>query len=87
MEVTDLSARRWVMNPAVDAHSPVAALKEAIRQIEAGEMLADHVIIAVGSMSEDAAVTDWLQAGSFNVFAQRGLMAGVQMAMFDAGEA
>lgn len=85
-DVTDLSARRWAMKPDVSEHSPVAALKEAIRRIENGEVSADHVIIVMGSISDGEAVTEWVQAGKFDVFGQRGLICGVQMAMFDAAE-
>lgn len=80
-EITDLNARRWQQDTGPEAHTPLAALRECIRQIEAGEQIADHVIICLGAVREDAAVTDWLQAGSFDVYGQRGLLETVKHAM------
>lgn len=73
-EPVDFAAARWSRGGGSDKHRPIDALREVIRQIEAGEIEPDHVIVVIGSISEDLANTDWLQAGSFDVYAQRGLL-------------
>ncbi len=80
-EIADLSARRWEVANGPDAHKPVDALREAIRQIEAGEMKADHVIICFGGETDTHVITDWLQAGTFNSHAQSGLLERVKLGM------
>jgi hypothetical protein len=80
-DITDLSARRWQNVSDPEAHKPIDALRETIRQIEAGEVEADHVVICLGATKDGAAVTDWLQAGTFDVYGQRGLLDTVRMFM------
>ena len=74
-EVADLSARRWAANGDPEAQSPLTALAEARRQLEAGEIEAEHVIIIYGHIDESgASQTGYFQAGTFNEFGQVGLV-------------
>lgn len=75
--VTDLTARRWQQGGDSTEHKPVDALREAIRQIEAGEIAAEQVFIAIAGRCEDCGdttQTTWLTAGSFPKLAVIGLM-------------
>lgn len=80
-DVIDFHARRWAETESTDAHTPIAALREAIREIESGEWPCDHVIIAMGRVTEGTADSQWLQAGSFDVFGQRGLLETIKLHM------
>lgn len=85
-EIADLSARRW--NTATEPHQikPADALRQVARQIEAGEVEADHVIICVGTERDNAVQAQWFQAGSFALYAQLGLLERIKAAMIPTVE-
>lgn len=75
-EVVDLQARRWESEGDPNSHVPASALRECLRQIEAGELIAEHLIIFFGHIDEEGqSQTGYFQAGKFCEFAQSGLAA------------
>lgn len=78
-EIADLSERRWQKAAAPDELKPVDALRQAIREIEAGTIDADHLLICIGAVDGEGGVsTDWLQAGPLNLYGQLGLLERVK---------
>lgn len=83
-EPIDINARRWANGPnRNDAYKPADALREALRQVEAGEVPADHVIICMGASVDGSNVSTWLQAGRFDTFQQYGLMDRIKLGLMD----
>jgi hypothetical protein len=75
-DVTNLSGKRFAT--AIDAREirPRDALIETLRRIDAGELIAEHVIISVG-MPEGG--YDFVQAGTFDSNSIIGLLVRVQV--------
>lgn len=76
-EPIDFLEKRWNGGSnQPDAYTPREALLAAIRRIDSGEITPDHVIICMGACNpEDAFIsTVYTQAGSFNPYAQIGLL-------------
>lgn len=74
--VASLNARRWVKDDNPKAHTPADALREALRQLESGELEADHVIVVYGYHNKDEqGVVGYLQGGSLPELAQCGMLA------------
>lgn len=73
-ETVSLAQRRWESKRDPAAHSPRDMLVEAIRQIDEGEIDAEHMILCYGSENEDEASYGWLQAGPFRTLAMVGLV-------------
>lgn len=83
----DLNARRWATADRTAAFKPVEALREAIRQIEAGEVPADHVVVCFGGSDDCTNSSAWVQAGTFDTFQQYGLLERVKMGMMSEAAA
>ncbi len=79
--VTDLSAERWDNDNRPQNFKPVEALQAALRDIE--QFDPDHAIIIFGKIEEgDCRRTHYKQAGSYNSYAQLGLLDEAKDAMF-----
>ena len=73
-----LSAVRWKKDENPNSYTPRDVLAEALRQIDAGEMLADHVIIFHAFPSKDDPTrftVGYWQGGSFSVLQTMGMVA------------
>jgi hypothetical protein len=73
-----LAARRWDSgdgNPS--SHSVRDVLEVAIAKLDAGEINPEHIIIAYGRIKEATNDTGFMQAGTFNSYAQLGLLSSV----------
>lgn len=75
-EPISLAARKWGRDTNPANHQPQVALHEALRQLEAGEIEADHVMVIHG-YHDDAGKSQvgYLQAGKFSELEQCGLLA------------
>ena len=73
-EPASLSERRWdkVSDPA--AHSLRDMLMVALARLERGELEADHMVVVYSRLSDGQPYTGYLQAGSFDPFAQVGML-------------
>ena len=72
-DVVDLQAARWEKNTLPDAHTPREALEAALRTLV--DWQPDHCIVLFGKVREDGTTgVHFAQAGSFNNFAQTGLL-------------
>lgn len=74
-EPVSLAARRWAKDTDPKRHDPATALLEALRQLEAGEIHADHIVVVHGHHDEDGVShVGYLQAGKFSELEQCGMM-------------
>jgi hypothetical protein len=79
-------ARRWEKDTDPKSHPPVTALREALRQLEAGEIEAEHIMVVHAHHDSDGVShVGFLQAGKFCELAQVGMMqrAARLIAQFD----
>ncbi len=67
----DISAARWRRGRDPNEHKPIDALKEAIRQIEAGELAPKHIIVC---FTDEDDRFGWFQAGPESRFGQVGIL-------------
>jgi hypothetical protein len=70
-EISDLSARRWRDRPDPNDHTPVEALRAALRAVERGEIDPEHII--VGWSGDDDRV-GYYQSGKLDHYASIGLL-------------
>lgn len=80
MSVVDLSAKRWDAVNDPSSHSPVEAMKAAIRAIETGDAsMPDHIVVAFGRTTEDGGSGHtYFQAGSYPCHAAVGLIEAIK---------
>lgn len=76
MSVGDIAAKRWERDEDPSKHKPREALLAALRYLDDPEQPeVEHAIVLFGRIGEDrGAVTRHYQAGSFDGFAQQGLI-------------
>jgi hypothetical protein len=80
VSVADFHARRWdaIDDPA--RHSPLDALRAAVRAIESGDAESpDHIVVAFGRTTADGGSGhNYFQAGSYPCHATIGLIEAVK---------
>lgn len=82
MTVESLTEARWNRLKDTRDHTAADALRVALANVERGDIKVDHVVICFGAVStENAATTDWFQAGEFSAFEQLGLLERVKIAI------
>ena len=70
-----LSEARWDRCGRTEDLSVVDMLRAVIAKIERGEIKADHAFLCLGEVVAYRGVSSqWMQAGSFNVYGQIGLI-------------
>ncbi len=72
-----IGAKRWNSNPSDNPadYSVRDMLVTALARLDAGELAADHLVLVIGHIDENRMVgTNMMQAGSFDSYAQLGLM-------------
>lgn len=74
-EITSLSARRWAKDSDPNKFTPREVIVEALRQLDAGEVEAEHVIVVHG-WYDPAGVsnTGYFQGGEFRHLEGIGLL-------------
>lgn len=88
-EPVSLTARKWQRDTNPKSHAPETALREALRQLEAGEIQADHIMVIHAHHTElGVSHVGYLQAGKFSELEQCGMMlrAGRLATAFDNEE-
>jgi hypothetical protein len=83
------SQKRWETAQSPNDHKPEDALRAALRDIE--EFQPEHVVIVFGKISKEGdpetdgdlgvGITRFYQSGSYNVYAQDGLLNAARMLM------
>ena len=68
-----LGQQRWQAVIACSAE----CLEAAIAKIDKGEIAPEHIVIAYGTVGETSNNTGYMPAGSFNSYAQQGLLSSV----------
>jgi hypothetical protein len=76
-----LSARRWKHGQDPAQHTIRDMLAEALRQLDAGELHADHAILAFSVEDGRGCRTGWLQAGTLSPLGQLGLLTRISQEM------
>lgn len=76
-EITSLeearSLKRWEQAQDPSEHEPIDVLRVAMRDVV--EFTPDHVVVIFGKIDEEGiGVTRYYQGGTFNVYAQDGLV-------------
>jgi hypothetical protein len=85
-EVVSLAAQRWGNGGDLPSTFSVRdCLEVVLSKIDSGEIDPQHVIICHGRTREDFNDTGFFQAGSFNSYAQLGLLTHVRRLM-ESGE-
>lgn len=70
-----LAEARWNRCGRTEELSVVDMLRAALAKIERGEIKPDHAFLCLGEVVAYRGVSSqWMQAGSFNVYAQLGLL-------------
>lgn len=87
-DVVSLTERRWDSDDDTRTHSVADMLRVALTKIEKGEIVAEHGILVLGKrdLDSNSCETDWLQAGSFDFFAQVGMLERAKMSMAKGAE-
>lgn len=87
-EPVSLAARRWSSgsdNPS--AFSVRDCLEAALAQFDAGEIKAMHVIIAFGDNTDGTGFENVMQAGSFDIYGQAGLIERAKKLIVEGADA
>lgn len=80
--ISNIATKRWEKETCPNRTSIRDMLVVALERLDAGELLADHMIIAFGHTTDDGRFgTGYFNAGSFNDFAQIGLLEHAKKAM------
>lgn len=81
-EPISLAERRWDRNTKPSASSVADMLRVVIARIERGEIVATHAIVTIGIELDNGCVdAKFYQAGTFNPYAQIGLLTRVAQTM------
>ncbi len=74
--MSELTAKRWEKGDGLPAsHPPREALEVAMHRIASGEIDAKHVVVCIAEVGEGGACdVNFIQAGTFDHFAQIGLV-------------
>lgn len=83
MSVVDLSAKRWETIEDPSKHTPLDALRAAVRAIESGDVpMPDHIVVAFGRTADDGGSGHtYFQAGSYPCHAAVGLIEAIKSRM------
>lgn len=76
-EIVSFAARKWASNTDPNAYSPRDMLVEALRQVDAGDLDAHHMVLVVAHKDEASPTgqtTGYMQAGSYAPLAALGLL-------------
>jgi hypothetical protein len=73
--MNDIARRRWDTSDGMPgSHTIEECLEVMLHRIRSGDLDAEHIIIAYGKIEDGAALTGYMQAGSFDAFGQAGLL-------------
>ena len=84
-EPTSLAARRWKTDQQTESFTPRDALVEALRQLDAGEIKADHILICHAWKEARGESVGWFQSGDLTPLGQLGLLTRVSHVMTMGG--
>jgi hypothetical protein len=81
--MNDIARKRWDSGDGMPgSYSIEDCLEALLHRVRSGDLDAEHIIVAYGKIEDGAALTGYVQAGSFDAFAQAGLLRFVGR-MFD----